>query len=148
MKIAKVRDVKTPTRGTSKSAGLDFYIPKDFNNGQVYELSPHKRVLIPSGIKASIPEGFMLEVKNKSGICTSTGLVVGANIVDEDYQGEMHLHVINTSEETVNIIPDTKIVQMILVPVSYESVEEVPESELFTAVTDRGEGGFGHTGVK
>ena len=159
MKIAKVRNVKTPVRGTEKSAGIDFFVPKDFGT---YSLAPQTDVLIPSGIKADIPEGFMLMAADKSGVVTSyqaayiaghtpkpgafsSVVILGAKIVDEDYQGEIHIHLINIGDSNVIIRPGMKIAQFILVPVSYENIEEVPESELFSHKTDRGEGGFGST---
>ena len=157
MKIAKLRDVKTPERGTEKSAGIDFYVPNDFIERV---LPPHRDVLIPSGIKAKIPEGYMLMAADKSGVVTSkqavlaagrtpkptaytTIVTLGAKIVDEDYQGEIHIHLVNVGNEYVIIKPGTKIAQFILVPVSYEDIEIVPENELFTEETERGEGGFG-----
>jgi deoxyuridine 5'-triphosphate nucleotidohydrolase len=160
MKISKVRNVKTPERGTAKSAGIDFFVPSDFIEKV---LPPQRDMLIPSGIKANVPENFMLMAAEKSGVVTSkqaaiaagrtpkpsayTSIVIlGAKIVDEDYQGEIHIHVINVGNEYVTIKPDTKIAQFILVPVSYEDVEEVPESELFSEVSERGDGGFGSTG--
>lgn len=160
MKIAKVRDVKTPTRGTSKSAGLDFYIPNDYFEAR---LNPGMDILIPSGIKADIPEGYMLIAENKSGVATSSiamlaagkvvkpgsfssSLIVGAKVCDEDYQGEIHIHVINVGSEHVILKPGMKIAQFILVPVKYEDVEVVSENELFEDTTERGDGGFGSTG--
>lgn len=160
MKITKVRDVKTPTRGTSKSAGLDFYIPNDYYEAR---LNPGMDILIPSGIKANIPEGYMLIAENKSGVVTSSiamlaagkvakpgsfssSLIVGAKVCDEDYQGEIHIHVINVGSEHVILKPGMKIAQFILVPVKYEDVEVVSENELFEDTTERGDGGFGSTG--
>lgn len=157
MKFSKVRDVKSPTRGTSKSAGIDFFVP---NFKQSIWLNPHTDVLIPSGIKASIPENHMLMAAEKSGVVTSaeaarkagrkakqgafnTVVVLGAKIVDEDYQGEIHIHLVNIGNEAVEIKPNTKIAQFILIPVNYDDLEEVDESELFTDKTERGDGGFG-----
>lgn len=162
MKIAKVRDVKTPERGTGKSAGIDFFVPNDFIEKI---LPPQRDMLIPSGIKAKVPEGYMLMGAEKSGVVTSrqaavlagrtpkptaysSVVVLGAKIVDEDYQGEIHIHLVNTGNEYVTIKPGTKIAQFILVPVSYDEVEVVPETELFVEKTKRGEGGFGSTGDK
>lgn len=162
MKIAKVRDVKTPERGTDKSAGIDFFVPNDFIEKI---LPPQRDMLIPSGIKAKIPEGYMLMGAEKSGVVTSRQaatlagrtpkptayssiVVLGAKIVDEDYQGEIHIHLVNVGNEYVTIKPGTKIAQFILVPVSYDDIEVVPETELFSEETDRGEGGFGSTGDK
>lgn len=148
MKIARIRDVKLPTRGTAASAGLDFYTP---NNIPEIELLPGEDALIPSGIKAKLPKGFALIAFNKSGVATKQGLQVGACVVDEDYQGEIHIHVTNVSDTKTTIKPGQKLVQMILVPVSYEDVEEVAENELFTEAdvleSERGEGGFGSTGL-
>lgn len=160
MKIAKVRNVKTPERGTPKSAGIDFFVPNDFVE-QV--LPPQRDILIPSGIKADVPENFMLMAAEKSGVVTTrnaaiqagrkpkvtaynTVVVLGAKIVDEDYQGEIHIHLVNVGNEYVIIKPGTKIAQFILVPVSYDTIELVPENELFNEASDRGDGGFGSTG--
>lgn len=157
MKFAKVRDVKSPVRGTAKSAGIDFFVPNDC---QVIKLFPQCDVLIPSGIKASIPENLMLMAAEKSGVVTSAEaaaragrevkpgaytsvVVLGAKIVDEDYQGEIHIHLVNVGREIVTIRPGTKIAQFILVPVRYDKLEEVSENELFTETTERGDRGIG-----
>lgn len=145
MKILKVRDVKTPTRGTPLSAGLDFYVPNDF---EATILGPGCSINIPSGIKAKIPHGFCLKMDNKSGIALREGLIVGADVIDEDYQGEIHLHVVNVGRGSSHIKPGEKLVQGLLIPVSYELAEEVSSlEELYNGeVTARGEGGFGSTG--
>lgn len=140
MKIQKVRDVKTPSRGTLQSAGLDFYTPKDF---ETVRLKPNDAAIIASGIIADIPQGYMLCAFNKSGISTKKGLIVGACICDEDYTGEIHLHVINAGHLFVDITADMKLVQFVLVPVLYEDVEVV---ESIDKQTERGAGGFGSTG--
>ena len=147
MKFCKVRDVKTPVRGTPLSAGIDFFIPNDFP-GDVY-LIPGSAVNIPSGIKVKVPHGYALVFKNKSGVAVKKELQVGACGVDEDYQGEIHLHVRNIGLNLQTLKPGEKIVQAILVPVSYEDLEEVVDAtELYDKVTERGEGGFGSTGTE
>lgn len=145
MKIAIIRDVKTPTRGTKKSAGIDFYIPEDF---PPFNLKPQESILIPSGIMANIPEGFMLMAANKSGVSTKKSVIVGAGIVDEDYQGEIHLHLINIGVLETSFLPGDKIVQFILIPVNYTDVELVLSTDLFPEISSRGKGGFGSTGNK
>ena len=145
MKIAKVREVKTPTRGTPLSAGLDFYIPEDYC--QKNPLWPNQSVCIPSGIKVNIPSGYALIAFNKSGIALGKHLDVGACIVDEDYQGEVHLHLTNVGKDRVFLVAGEKIVQFLLLPVFYAGVEVVPEKELYEAETTRGAGGFGSTGI-
>lgn len=160
MKFSKVRDVKSPERGTGKAAGIDFFVPSGSNPYTIY---PNSDCLIPSGIKMEIPEGYMLMAADKSGVVTSTqacskagrtpkkeafnsSLIIGAKIVDEDYQGEIHIHVINVGTQPIVIKPGMKITQFILVPVSYEALEEVPETELFSRSSVRGDGALGSTG--
>jgi dUTP pyrophosphatase len=142
MKIQKLRDVKTPNRGTSVSAGIDFYVPEDFDTTT---LKPGESVLIPSGIKALVPRGYALIAFNKSGVAVKQGLSVGACVVDEDYEGEIHLHMINTSDKDQVIATGQKLVQFALIPVSYFDVEEV--EVLPSRNTERGAGGFGSTGL-
>lgn len=140
MKVQKLRNVKTPSRGTSVSAGIDFYVPEDF---ETQVLKPGQSVLIPSGIKAQVPRGYALIAFNKSGVATKQGLQVGACVVDEDYRLEIHLHVINISDKNQTVVTGQKLVQFILMPVSYLDIEEVDNIE---NNTER-KGGFGSTGL-
>ena len=142
MKIIKTRKVKTPIRGTSKSAGIDFFIPDDF---ECTILRPGEDILIPSGIKANVPPGYMLMAANKSGVATKNKLIKGAEIVDEDYTGEIHIHVFNVGKTNDILEAGKKIIQFILVPVNYEGVELV--EQLDSIDTERGSGGFGSTGI-
>lgn len=164
MKYIKTLEVKSPNRGTSKSAGIDFFIPENtYEFSQAFidknpnvkiddtgiTVSPHQRVNIPSGIRANVPEGYALIAYNKSGVSLKYGLDIGASVVDEDYQGVIHLSLVNTSEEDVHIEYGQKIIQFILLPVFYDTLEEVEnESECFTEETERGSGAFGSTGTK
>lgn len=146
MKILKVRDVKTPERGTPGSAGIDLFVPNDFKE---ISLKSGESVLIPSGIKANIPEGYALIAMNKSGVAVKRNLIVGACVIDEDYQGEMHIDLKYIGNETATISPGDKINQLLCVPINYVDIEEVSsEEELFDSVTERGAGGFGSTGTK
>lgn len=140
MKVQKLRDVKTPSRGTSVSAGIDFYVPEDF---ETTVLKPGQSVLIPSGIKAQVPRGYALIAFNKSGVATKQGLQVGACVVDEDYRLEIHLHVVNISDKDQTVATGQKLVQFVLIPVSYFDIEEVDNIE---NNTER-KGGFGSTGL-
>lgn len=161
-KYVKTRDVKSPTRGSWRSAGIDFYVPNDFP--KTYVQANHD-IIIPSGIRALIPEGYMLIGEDKSGVVSShkakmavgqakevysatpgACLKIGAKVIDEDYQGEIHIHLINVGHGPACIEPGQKIAQFILVPVCYAMPEEVSDpKELFYEPTERGEGGFGST---
>ena len=147
MKISKIRNVKTPTRGTIGSAGIDFYVPNDYPNS-LRRVAPGERYFIPSGIKANVPEGYALIAMNKSGVALKKGLMVGACVVDSDYQGEIHLHLVNTGTNDVTIEAGEKLTQFLLIPVDHCPVEVVDETDLFDDETTRGSGGFGSTGVK
>jgi|TARA_R110001583_G_scaffold38874_12_gene125242 dUTP pyrophosphatase len=143
IKMSKVREVKTPTRGTPGSAGLDFYVP----DGISASVPPSGDVCIPSGIRVDVPKGHAFIAHNKSGIALNKKLSVGACVVDEDYQGEIHLHLVNMGEDTVHLEGGEKIVQFVLLPVKYPLVKIVPDKELFYSTTTRGDGGFGSTGA-
>lgn len=134
-------------------------IDKDIlvSNGKIY-IKPHQSVLVPSGIKTDILKscdglGLIDEINNvaliafnKSGVATSKQLVVGACVVDSDYQGEIWIHVINTSDRTVTLNENDKIVQFLAIPILGLNPVEKEEKELFVADTERKDGGFGHTG--
>jgi dUTP pyrophosphatase len=141
MKMQKTRDVKTPQRGTNGSAGYDFFIPNDYHS---FTLGMGESALIPSGIKCQIPKNHALLAVSKSGVATKKHLAIGACLVDEDYTGEIHLHVYNWSKEPTTIEPGEKLVQFILTPVVYEDIEVVEDIAFET--TERGSGGFGSTG--
>ena len=143
IKFAKIGDVKLPTRGTEKSAGLDFYIPNDFGR---YTILPGESIKIGSKIKCKVPENTALIGFNKSGVALR-GLSVGACVIDEDYMGEISLHVFNRTNDPIIINEGEKLVQFIITPVLYHTPVEVDESELFTEISGRGVGGFGSTGL-
>lgn len=160
MKYCKVRDVKSPERGTSGSAGIDFFVPNQF---RAFTIPAGYDALIPSGIKMEIPSGYMLMAANKSGIATTkwaclgagrtpkedafgSSLVVGACVVDGDFQGEIFIHLINVGQAKVVIKPGMKIAQFVLVPVGYHDLEEVEEKDMFIGcVSERGKGALGST---
>ena len=145
IKFAKVRDVKSPNRGTLESAGLDFFVPKDFNPRL---LVPGEDVMIPSGIKVKIEPGKALIAFNKSGVATKKHLQIGACVVDSDYQGEVHLHLTNIGIDTSLVKPGDKIAQFILMDVGIDIPEEVEEKDLYSYETERGTGMCGSTGEK
>lgn len=141
MKVQRTRNVELPTRGTPGSAGIDFYVPYDMFEA-IY-LSPGDSVLIPSGIKVEIPKGYALIAFNKSGIAVNKHLYIGACVIDEDYQGEVHIHLTNVGHNSVSIYPGEKIAQFILLPIGYTNIEEV--TNLHETPTERGTGAFGST---
>lgn len=146
MRIKLVRDVKVPTRGTAVAAGLDFYVPNDHFEGGSHTIPPGGAVNIPTGVLVEIPKGHALIAFNKSGVAIRLGLQVGACVIDEDYQGELHIHLFNVSDKEVTVWNGDKLSQFVLIPVSYEGVEVV--DELHTEATARGTGMAGSTGTR
>ena len=122
-----------------------------------FNLPPHSRVNIPSGIHLRMAkEGRALIAFNKSGIATKHGLDIGACVVDYTYQGEIHLSLINTSTKMVRIYQDMKIVQFVETPVFTNDIEvtemDASDEDLkafyLGMVEDRKDGGFGSTDKK
>jgi len=141
IRYVKTRDVKDPAYGTKGSAGIDFFVPNDITSKAVY---PGDSILIPSGIKVELPDDTALIAFNKSGVCTKQSLQVGACVVDCDYRGEIHLHVFNYSNEIQFVDPGQKLVQFVLLP--YHQAVLIESKDNFSE-TQRGEGGFGSTGL-
>lgn len=159
MRFLKVRDVKSPERGTKYSAGIDFFVPNDFEPALLY---PGADILIPSGIKVGLPPGTMLMGADKSGIASSakaktevgmkvkddlsdSAIIIGAKIIDEDYPGEVHIHLINVGQNIVAIRPGQKVAQFIIVPVLYSIPEEVESQEELRIPQTERTGGFSST---
>ena len=145
LKFYKIRDVKSPTKGFSLDAGIDFYVPNDFDKW----VMPHTDILIPSGIKVCIPEGYCLIAFDKSSIATKLKLRAVAGVIDQSYSGEICIGMFNDNDEAVHIVPGQKIVQFCLLPVPQVNLIEVDEHEYTKAMaySERGEGGFGSTGA-
>lgn len=167
IKFLKTREVKSPTRANTFDAGIDFYIPKftseflkilkeknpeiTINDAGIY-LNEGQRVLIPSGIHCQMNSPYRaLIANNKSGVATKFGLIFGAQVVDYEYQGEIHISLIYTGTETVELLPGMKAIQFLEMPVycSEIIVDEVNSIETFYRdETTRGAGGFGSTDNK
>ena len=167
IKFLKVRDVKSPTRANKHDAGIDFYVPEftpkfvdilqeknpDLNISDYgIILEGGERVLIPSGIHCQMSEpGRALVAANKSGVATKFGLIYGAQVVDYEYQGEIHLGLIYTGNGSAEILPGMKILQFIEMPVFTSEIdiqENKTPKEFYTEITTRGASGFGASDKK
>ena len=113
-------------------------------------IMPFTKILMPSGIHVRLPEEVFLVAENKSGIASKRGLIKGAQVIDSDYQGQIHINLINPMNTCCNIKPGEKIVQF--VPYFQPKMTKVNEFEskesLYTeSESVRGEGGFGSSGI-
>jgi len=143
LQIVKCKCVKTPERAYKWDAGIDFFIP---NFEKPIALFPQQRRMIPSGIHAKIPHGYMLKAEDKSGVGIKKGLKYIGGVIDEGYMGEINICLFNTSDEKVMIHAGEKIIQFILIPVLYSKVELINSlEELYPEKTERGKNGFGST---
>jgi len=145
-----------PERKNPADAGIDFFVPLHTWETKTIRLEPGARILIPTGIRMEVPAGWALIFLEKSGVATKFGIIVGARVVDHNYRGEIHIHVINTNNDNpVYIDEGDKLVQGIFIPVGCHPLTKVDNDSLFGSSfeeqairSDRGEGGFGSTGTK
>lgn len=144
IKFAKLRDVKTPKKAYYFDAGYDFFVPNDFKETV---LNPNQSVKVPSGIKIEVPEGLTAIFLNRSSIAADKALLVGAQVIDHGYMGEVHLNLHNVGKSIVLISPGLKLIQLLFMPIYASKLSEV-DLNYFDKKTDRGENGFGSTGEK
>lgn len=130
-----------PQYATPGSSGMDVRAMLD----SPITLSPFERKLIPTGIYVDIPEGFEIQVRSRSGLALKQGLFVlnSPGTVDADYTGEVGVVLCNLSGQTQIVNPGDRIAQLVLTRV--ETAEFVELDEI-TKETNRGAGGYGHTG--
>lgn len=110
-----------------------------------------EKILIPSGIHVNLPKNVFLKVDNKSGVASKRGLTYLADIIDQDYMGEMHLSLVNTCDNIAIINAGDKIIQMLALfqPVMRETKEYNNLEELYAnKESERGADGFGSTDKK
>lgn len=130
-----------PHYATDGSAGLDMRACID----DALTVEPGSTVLVPSGLAIHIGDpGLAAVLLPRSGLGHKHGLVLGnlTGLIDSDYQGQVFVSVWNRGKESFTVQPGERIAQMVIVPVVHAEFEVVEE---FTA-SERGEGGFGHTG--
>jgi dUTP pyrophosphatase len=154
MKFAKIKEgARAPERSNPSDAGADlFYCGEDVVIYPAEPADPFGSVasaVLSTGLKFEIPEGYMLEIKNRSSVAAKKGLIVGACVCDAGYAGEVFINLHNISGRTQHIKNGDKIAQAVLVKIDTPILAEASESELYKDInvnSNRGEGGFGSTG--
>lgn len=131
-----------PAYETFEAAGMD--VRADIE--QPITLAPLQRALIPTGLHVQLPPGLQIEMRPRSGLALKHGLslVNTPGTVDADFRGEICAIMINLSDTPYTITPGERICQMVVTPylhVSWQQVDSIDE-------TQRGNGGFGHTGTE
>ncbi|MCM1292695.1 MAG: dUTP diphosphatase [Bacteroides sp.] len=131
-----------PEYATAMSAGMDVRANLD----APIVLQPMQRVLVPTGLRIELPAGFECQLRPRSGLALKKGITLlnSPGTIDADYRGEIGVILINLSDQPFTINDGERICQMVVAPytrVTWTATDSLDE-------TSRGEGGFGHTGVK
>ncbi|MBQ3959103.1 MAG: dUTP diphosphatase [Muribaculaceae bacterium] len=142
VKIVNRSNNPLPSYSTSQSAGMDLRASLN----EPVTLQPLERRLIPTGVYIELPVGYECQIRPRSGLALKRGLTVlnTPGTIDADYRGEVGVILVNLSAEPQVIENGERICQMVVArheTVEWESVETLDE-------TERGAGGFGHTGTK
>lgn len=145
--MVKVKVVNTgcqplPAYATSQSAGMDLRA----NIELPITLRPMERCLVPTGLRIELPQGYEAQVRPRSGLALKHGITVlnSPGTIDSDYRGELKVLLVNLSNQDFVVNAGERVAQMIIArheTVAWEEVDVLDE-------TERGEGGYGHTGVK
>lgn len=135
-------NAKAPTYGSSCSAGADLYACLD---SEVFIL-PHETVMIPTGVAMEIPDGYVGLVYARSGLALKMGLAPAnkVGVIDSDYRGEIMVALYNHSDLERKILPSERIAQIVITPYVRANFSVVS----VLSDTERGNGGFGSTGIK
>lgn len=128
-------EAKIPTRAHHDDAGIDLYAYSH------HTVSPHQKLMIPTGISLEIEQGYVGLIWDKSSI-GSKGIKTLGGVIDAGYRGEIHILVHNLSDESYTFEHGHKVAQMLIQKVEFPEIEEVDE----LSETKRGDGGFGSTG--
>ncbi len=136
------RDLSLPAYASAQAAGMDIAAALEEN----FILQPGAIALIPTGLAAALPEGFELQVRPRSGLAIKHGITVvnAPGTIDADYRGEIKIGLINLGQEPFTIRRGDRIAQLVLAPVCRAVLQVVSSLD----ATERGSGGFGHTGLQ
>ena len=139
------RGMEAPAYATAGAAAVDLRAAID--EGETLTIAPHARVLVPTGL-AIAPEGndVVAVVAARSGLAIKHGITLsnGIGVIDADYRGEIQVGLLNTSDEPFTVSRGDRVAQLLFMPVfaaQLVAVDALPE-------TERGEGGFGSTGIQ
>lgn len=131
-----------PAYATAQSAGMDLRA----NIEEAIILKPLQRELIPTGIYMALPDGYEAQVRPRSGLALKHGITVinTPGTIDADYRGEIGVVLVNLSDTEFTVNPGERIAQMVIAKYEQATLQEVEQLD----DTERGAGGYGHTGVK
>ena len=140
IRVINTSDNPLPSYATELSAGVDLYA----SNEEAIELNSLERALVPTGIHIELPAGYEAQIRPRSGLAAKHGLSIlnAPGTIDADYRGEIKVILVNLSKEAFTIQKGERIAQMVICKhekLIWKEVEKL-------SMTERGAGGFGHTG--
>jgi dUTP pyrophosphatase len=147
IRVALVRlpgntDLPLPARASACASGRDLCaaVEKDV------QIRPGQRAVIPTGFAIAVPEGYEGQIRPRSGLALEHGIVLpnAPGTIDADYRGELKVILANLGETAFRVRRGDRIAQLVIAPVAVAEIEEVGELD----ATERGAGGFGHTGSR
>lgn len=141
-KLAHAADLPLPAYETQSAAGMDLRAALE----APIVLNPGERTLIPTGLQMALPQGYEAQIRPRSGLAIKNGITMlnSPGTIDADYRGEVKVIAINHGQEAFTVNHGDRIAQMVIAPVVQLKVQEVSDLD----ETDRGEGGFGSTGIQ
>ncbi len=139
-----------PLRANPSDAGLDLRWTPSEAAETAMTVPPGESVLVPTGCTFGIPHGYMMEIKNKSGIAYKRQLLVGACVVDSGYEGEVFVNLHNVGTEPQHLEPGDKVAQAVVVPVVHARFVASESPDIYEwypiTISNRGAGALGSTG--
>lgn len=140
VKVVNASKEALPAYQTPLSAGMDLRA----NVAEPVLLQPGQRTLVPTGLRIELPAGYEAQIRPRSGLALKHGITVlnSPGTIDADYRGEIQVLLVNLSEQAFEIKQGERIAQMVVA--RHERVQWMETAEL--SDTERGAGGFGHTG--
>lgn len=142
IKIVNTSHHPLPEYATPMSAGLDLRANLD----APLKLQPMQRCLVPTGLRIALPQGYEAQVRPRSGLALKRGITVlnAPGTIDADYRGEIGVILINLSQDCFVINDGERIAQLVIAAYEQAEFEQVESLDQ----TERGEGGFGHSGMQ
>ncbi|MGO0122977.1 dUTP diphosphatase [Desulfothermobacter acidiphilus] len=139
-RLPHAADLPLPAYATPMAAGLDLYAACS----APVTLHPGERQMIPTGLILALPEGYLADLRPRSGLAWKHGVTLlnSPGTIDADYRGEIKVVLVNLGGEPWTCYRGDRIAQLVVLPVARVTLREVSELD----PTSRGEGGFGHTG--
>tara|TARA_B100001540_G_scaffold141710_1_gene125825 strand:- start:82 stop:522 length:441 start_codon:yes stop_codon:yes gene_type:complete len=136
------KEISLPKYETAGSSGMDLAA----NIAGNISIDPGKTAIIPTGLALSVPKGFEVQIRPRSGLAAKKKISVlnTPGTIDSDYRGEIKVILINQGQETFKVEKGLRIAQMVVCPVVQAQIKEVED----LSETKRGKGGFGSTGSK